>query len=182
MFLGNKKKSSSHLSRCKQRMWNPQTTISSSVNQKVTAAKSPATASNVIRRFYDGLNSHDLVAVEEIIAENCVYEDLIFPHPCVGHKEVIEFFQQFFDSTSSDLHFVIDDISGEDSQAVGVIWHIEWKGKPMPCSKGCSFYRLETVNDKRQIIYGRDSVESAIKPGKAALEMEHATKQERHRF
>lgn len=86
MFLGNKKKSSSHLSRCKQRMWNPQTTISSSVNQKVTAAKSPATASNVIRRFYDGLNSHDLVAVEEIIAENCVYEDLIFPHPCVGHK------------------------------------------------------------------------------------------------
>ncbi|KAL9342278.1 hypothetical protein Peur_065603 [Populus x canadensis] len=124
-------------------MWKPQMTISSSVNQKVTAAKSPATASNVIRRFYDGLNSHDL--------------------------EVIEFFQQFFDSTSSDLHFVIDDISGEDSHAVGVIWHIEWNGKPMPCSKGCSFYRLETVNGKRQIIYGRDSVESAIKPGKAAL-------------
>ncbi|CAK7327869.1 unnamed protein product, partial [Dovyalis caffra] len=76
------------------------------------------------RRFYDGLNSHDLVTVEELIAENCVYEDLIFPRPCVGRKAVLEFFQQFFDSTSTDLDFVIDDISGEDSLAVGVIWHL----------------------------------------------------------
>ncbi|KAJ6952402.1 hypothetical protein NC653_041516 [Populus alba x Populus x berolinensis] len=46
---------------------------------------------------------------------------------------------------------------------------MEWKGKSFPFSKGCSFYRLDAVNGKRQIIYGRDSVEPAVKPGEAAL-------------
>ncbi|KAJ6859619.1 hypothetical protein NC652_041795 [Populus alba x Populus x berolinensis] len=30
---------------------------------------------------------------------------------------------------------------------------MEWKGKSFPFSKGCSFYRLDAVNGKRQIIY-----------------------------
>ncbi|RZC54540.1 hypothetical protein C5167_013383 [Papaver somniferum] len=73
------------------------------------------------------------------------------------------------DSISKDLQFVIDDISNEDSLAVGVTWHLAWQGKPFPFSKGCSFYRLEVVNGKKQIIYGRDSVEPFIKPGESAL-------------
>ncbi|KAF8404287.1 hypothetical protein HHK36_009169 [Tetracentron sinense] len=46
----------------------------------------------------------------------------------------------------------------------------EWQGKPFPFSRGCSFYRLKVVNGKRQIIYGRDSVEPSIKPGETALD------------
>ncbi|XP_058736549.1 uncharacterized protein LOC131608958 isoform X2 [Vicia villosa] len=83
--------------------------------------------------------------------------------------EIIEFFKKFTDSTSLDLQFVIDDLSMEDSSSVGVTWHLEWKGKTFPFSKGCSFYRLEVINGKRQITYGRDSVEPAIKPGEATL-------------
>ncbi|CAJ2669268.1 unnamed protein product [Trifolium pratense] len=108
-------------------------------------------ASNVVRNFYDGINSHDVDSVQYLIAENCVYEDLVFPSPFVGRK------------------FVIDDLSTEDSSSVGVIWHLEWKGKAFPFSKGWSFYRLEVINGKRQITYGRDSVEPAIKPGDATL-------------
>lgn len=43
-------------------------------------------ASTVVRKFYEGINGHDLASVENLIAENCVYEDLIFPQPFVGRK------------------------------------------------------------------------------------------------
>uniref|UniRef100_A0A2N9J2K1 SnoaL-like domain-containing protein n=1 Tax=Fagus sylvatica TaxID=28930 RepID=A0A2N9J2K1_FAGSY len=126
-------------------------------------------AEEVVRKFYEGINGHDLASVGDLIANNCVYEDLIFASPFVGRKEIMQFFRKFIDSTARDLQFVIDDLSTEDSSAVGVTWHLEWKKRPFPFSKGCSFYRLEVVNKKRQIVYGRDSVEPAIKPGEAAL-------------
>lgn len=125
--------------------------------------------SSVVRAFYAGINSHDLDSVEELIAHNCVYEDLIFPQPFVGRKAIMDFFNKFIDTISMELQFVIDDISEADSSAVGVTWHLEWKGRPFPFSKGCSFYRLEVLNGKRQIIYGRDSVEPFLKPGETAL-------------
>ncbi|XP_074368084.1 uncharacterized protein LOC141708378 isoform X1 [Apium graveolens] len=128
-------------------------------------------AANVVRKFYGGINGRDLASVEALIANDCVYEDLIFPHPFVGRKAILEFFEKFNDSINEDLQFVIDDISTEDSIAVGVTWHLEWKGKPFPFSKGCSFYKLKVVNGQRKIIYGRDSVEPAIKPGETALDM-----------
>ncbi|KAK4413428.1 protein ABHD11 [Sesamum alatum] len=126
-------------------------------------------ASNVVRKFYDGINRRDLASVEDLISLNCIYEDLVFPRPFIGRKAILEFFKQFMDSISSDLQFAIDDISEEDSCAVGVTWHLDWKGKPFPFSKGCSFYRLDVVNGQRQIVYGRDCVEPAIKPGETAL-------------
>ncbi|XP_023518145.1 uncharacterized protein LOC111781680 isoform X2 [Cucurbita pepo subsp. pepo] len=167
---------------------------SSSSNNPVDTLQS---ASDVVRGFYDGVNRHDLASVEDLIAENCVYEDLIFSRPFVGRKvricwssqsllplyrlgflrfsvqllqDILIFFKKFNDSISKDLQFVIDDISTQDSSAVGVLWHLEWKGKEFPFSKGCSFYRL-VVGDakKRQIIYARDSVEPALKPGEMAL-------------
>jgi hypothetical protein len=87
-----------------------------------TAARS---AADVVRAFYDGVNRRDLAAVEPLIAEGCVYEDLVFPNPFVGRAEILGFFAGFMGSVSSDLRFVIDDISaGDDSRAVGVTWHL----------------------------------------------------------
>ncbi|KAL5982862.1 hypothetical protein ACLOJK_016940 [Asimina triloba] len=43
-------------------------------------------ASDVVRKFYDRINARDLAAVDELIAESCVYEDLIFSQPFVGRK------------------------------------------------------------------------------------------------
>ncbi|KAM3681615.1 hypothetical protein ACJW31_12G011000 [Castanea mollissima] len=168
--------------------WVPRTVtrVSSSDETKFAIASIPTTITNVnvvdddedvvvesaeevVRKFYDGINSRDLASVEDLIASNCVYEDLIFATPFVGRKEILQFFKKFTDSISIDLQFVIDDLSTEDSSAVGVTWHLDWRKRPFPFSKGCSFYRLEVVNKKRQIIYGRDVVEPAIKPGEAAL-------------
>ncbi|CAL0311379.1 unnamed protein product [Lupinus luteus] len=123
----------------------------------------------VVRNFYAKINARDVDSVQYLISDNCVYEDLVFPRPFLGRQEILEFFKKFTNATSRDLQFVIDDLSTQDSSSVGVIWHLEWKGKPFPFSKGCSFYRLEVINGKRQIVYARDSVEPAIKPGDAAL-------------
>ncbi|CAI9297808.1 unnamed protein product [Lactuca saligna] len=135
----------------------------------VVSSSSLDSASDVVRRFYEGINSRDLSTVVDLIAEDCVYEDLVFPQPFIGRKAILEFFEKFIYTISQDLQFAIDDISGEDTLAVGVTWHLEWKGKPFPFSKGCSFYRLEVVNGQRKIIYGRDIVEPAVKPGDLAL-------------
>ncbi|KAL1533895.1 hypothetical protein AAHA92_33712 [Salvia divinorum] len=126
-------------------------------------------AASTVRKFYDGINRRDLASVVDLIALNCVYEDLIFSQPFTGRKAILDFFNQFSDSISGDLQFAIDDISEEDTSAVGVTWHLEWKGKPFPFSRGCSFYRLDVINGQRQIVFGRDAVEPAIKPGETAL-------------
>lgn len=72
--------------------------ISSSENNRtaVDVASPLPTTSNVdgddgggavvVRRFYAGINGRDLASVEELIADDCVYEDLIFPRPFLGRK------------------------------------------------------------------------------------------------
>jgi hypothetical protein len=81
-------------------------------------------AAEVVREFYEGVNRRDLAAVAPLIAEGCVYEDLVFPRPMVGRDRVLGFFGDFMGSVSPDLRFVIDDISGDDPSAVGVTWHL----------------------------------------------------------
>ncbi|XP_057758872.1 uncharacterized protein LOC130979442 [Arachis stenosperma] len=143
--------------------------ISKAIEKNQSPTVTVDSAADVVRNFYGGINSRDLDSVEDLIALNCVYEDLVFPRPFVGRKEILEFFRHFTNATSTDLQFVIDDLSTNDHSSVGVTWHLEWKGKPFPFSRGCSFYRLEVINGKKQITYGRDCVEPAIKPGDAAL-------------
>lgn len=41
---------------------------------------------DVVRKFYGGVNRQDLGSVEGLIAEMCVYEDLVFPRPFVGRR------------------------------------------------------------------------------------------------
>ncbi|RID55123.1 hypothetical protein BRARA_G02402 [Brassica rapa] len=143
-----------------------------------TKAALPSRANNVVPKtpayeivssFYTAINSNDLSSARDLIAQDCVYEDLIFSSPFVGRTAILEFFGKFIDATSTDMQFVIDDISKEDSSAVGVSWHLEWKGKNFPFSKSCSFYRLEVIDGKKQIVYVRDCVEPAIKPGESVI-------------
>ncbi|ESQ28052.1 hypothetical protein EUTSA_v10019116mg [Eutrema salsugineum] len=142
---------------------------SSETAKNVVPDMAPTSASEVVSSFYAAINGNDLSSVTDLIAQDCVYEDLVFSSPFVGRTAILDFFGKFIESTSRDLQFVIDDISTEDSSAVGVSWHLEWKGKNFPFSKGCSFYRLQVIDGKRQIVYGRDCVEPAIKPGETVL-------------
>lgn len=71
--------------------------VSSSESYKtvVDVASTPETneggAADVVRRFYQGINSRDFGSVEKLIADNCVYEDLIFPQPFTGRKVTLPY-------------------------------------------------------------------------------------------
>jgi len=70
-----------------------------------------------------------------------------------------------------DIQFVVDDITSQDPEKVGVMWHVELESEkegfvPLPFSRGASFYRL---NKQGKIVYARDLVEPSSKPGPAAL-------------
>lgn len=84
--------------------WTPQTlqfrVSSSSANPTVKVASPPGTdgdesadvvesGADVVRKFYGGVNRQDLGSVEGLIAEKCVYEDLVFPRPFVGRKVLL---------------------------------------------------------------------------------------------
>lgn len=60
------------------------TSSSSSSSSSLVLLVDPA--SDVVRNFYSGINSRDLASVENLIADNCVYEDLIFPRPFTGRQ------------------------------------------------------------------------------------------------
>lgn len=73
--------------------WNWVVKSSSSSNNNITKVAATSviqleleSASNVVKKFYGGINGRDLSSVEALIADHCVYEDLIFPHPFVGRK------------------------------------------------------------------------------------------------
>ncbi|CAN7053087.1 hypothetical protein IGI04_028078 [Brassica rapa subsp. trilocularis] len=154
--------------------YDPATKAALSSRANNVVPKTPA--SEIVSSFYTAINSNDLASARDFIAQDCVYEDLIFSSPFVGRTAILDFFGKFIDATSTDMQFVIDDISKEDSSAVGVSWHLgelpkltQWKGKRFPFSKSCSFYRLEVIDGKKQIVYVRDCVEPAIKPGESVI-------------
>lgn len=71
------------------RKWNWVLNCSNPTNITTTELESELeveSASNVVRKFYGGINGRDIASVEPLIADNCVYEDLVFPHPFVGRK------------------------------------------------------------------------------------------------
>lgn len=107
----------------RSKAWATKNTIkaSSSENQTVTVAPSVESASDVVRSFYEGINGHDLDSVEELIAENCVYEDLIFPRPFVGRK-VLPTYRQLISSLSF-LHARVSHVLMLDFNNLGRVSH-----------------------------------------------------------
>ncbi|GAQ86246.1 hypothetical protein KFL_002780100 [Klebsormidium nitens] len=104
------------------------------------------------------------------ISEDCRYEDMIYTKPFVGRQAIRAFFEEQTSFFKDGLDFVIDEISGGSSDSCGLTWHVEFQGKVFPNSRGCSYYRCAVGADgKQQIVYGRDMVESALKPGSASL-------------
>uniref|UniRef100_A0A803M2G1 SnoaL-like domain-containing protein n=1 Tax=Chenopodium quinoa TaxID=63459 RepID=A0A803M2G1_CHEQI len=147
-----------------------------SLDQITPPLSSPLiSATDVVRNFYGGINRHELAVVEPLISESCVYEDLIFPQPFVGRKSILEFFGKFIDYVSTDLQFVIDAISEEDSSAVGVTWHLvneSWHKQSGTAGLVWPFSTVVTNFFDEGVLtvgYARDSVEPAIKPGESAL-------------
>ena len=119
-----------------------------------------------IRSMYAAINERDVDRAIAHIDESCIYQDLNFPKPFEGKAAVREMFADTLSRVPSDFAFVIDDLAGDDLGA-GLTWHVELSGVKFPNTRGASFYRLSP--DSNLIAFGRDVVESPVKPGKIAF-------------
>lgn len=124
--------------------------------------------SSAVTTFYDAWNRKDVDTAMSVIAEDCVYEDVVFQDPFIGKQAIRAYFEDIVKYLDKDVQFKIDDLSQDSSGKVGLMWHVEVDGIPIPFSRGCSFVRL---NPEGNIVFARDVVEPAIKPGHNAMKL-----------
>ncbi|WP_299489169.1 nuclear transport factor 2 family protein [Acaryochloris sp. IP29b_bin.137] len=121
----------------------------------------------LIQAMYEAINERNVAKALECIDPNCCYQDLNFVQPFQGKAAVEALFTESCQGMPADLRFVVDDITEGDALAVGVLWHVELGGIPLPNGRGVSFCRLSEETGK--LIFARDLVEPVIKPGKGAF-------------
>lgn len=130
-----------------------------------------ATAKDVVTTYYQAYNAKDIDQVLSLFSDDVIYEDLIYQEPFRGKAEVATYFENIGELVPKDIKFVVDDIT-EGSDRCGVMWHVEIESDndglvELPFSRGASFYRIHP--DTKKIVFARDLVEPALKPGGAAL-------------
>lgn len=123
-------------------------------------------ATDKVQSIYAAINQRDVSQAVMWIDEACCYEDLNFSATFMGRAAVQELFTESCQAVPADLKFIIDDITGDDL-AVGVTWHVEINEMAFPNGRGVSFYRFSPESGK--LIFARDCVEPALKPGRAAF-------------
>lgn len=132
----------------------------------VTGSFSP---SNTIRKLYSSINNKDLNQLALIISEDCFFDDFSFPQSFQGKKEALKFLEQLTTSMGQNTEFSIDNIyEGVDLTAI-VDWHLEWKKKEVPSSRGCSYYELSRDGEKLLIKNAQVITESSMTPKILAL-------------
>ncbi|KAI7845310.1 hypothetical protein COHA_001152 [Chlorella ohadii] len=135
-------------------------------------SRQPRTAKQAALDFYEYYNTKQISRiVDELIADDCEYEDLVHQEAFVGKQAIGAYFAEVERMVPADVRFCVEDITDGDPRKVGVRWHVEITGEDgqpveFPFSRGCSFYE---VNEEGKIVFARDIVEPSIKPGDAAL-------------
>lgn len=110
-------------------------------------------------RYFAAWNQRNMDAAVQVFADDCQYEDTVFPEPFDGKKELKKHLLLCKESLPSTFSFVIDDIA-DAGDKLGVKWHVENNGKQMPFTRGLSFY---TVDEATGLVKtGIDEVEPAV--------------------
>ncbi|KAJ4955842.1 hypothetical protein NE237_012625 [Protea cynaroides] len=130
---------------------------------------SPLTPSETIQQFYICINNKGRKELRELISNDCFFEDSSYSKAFEGKEEVMRFFEQLMESTGSNVKFNIERISEGDELTVWTTWHLDWKGKRIPFTRGCSFYECSEQKQRLMIKKARVMIESPIKPGVLVL-------------
>ncbi|KAL4437246.1 hypothetical protein ABPG75_004385 [Micractinium tetrahymenae] len=129
------------------------------------------TASEVATAYYSAWNDKRMDDVLSLMAPDVIYQDLIYEDPFVGREALAAYFKKIETLVPKDIKFCVEDITEGDPRRCGVRWHVEIADESgtsvqFPFSRGVSFYE---TNNQGQIVFARDIVEPAIKPGGASL-------------
>eukprot|EP00435_Cladocopium_sp_Y103_P011887 s738_g3.t1 len=123
-------------------------------------AVAPLKAPEVVRELWGkGLRTgEDLSQWKQLLAADCVYEDLYFQDAAKGKDEVMKLIGQKLLPSNSQL--IIDDIS-DGQKSCGFTWHVEEKGVGIG-QRGIGYVRL---NSAGEVVYVRDLGEPLFKAG-----------------
>ncbi|GFQ05823.1 hypothetical protein PHJA_002726400 [Phtheirospermum japonicum] len=130
---------------------------------------SPLSPAQTIVLFYSAINEKNLKQLNEMIADNCFFEDYSFPKPFRGKKEVLHFLEQLIMCMGQNMQFNVEHICEGNDNSVGVNWHLDWNKIQVPFTRGCSNYSLSVNVDKLVIEKAQIHIESPIKLGVVAL-------------
>jgi ketosteroid isomerase-like protein len=142
----------------------PATTTTIDASPKISASKS--TRLTAPEKYFAAFSERDMELAVSLFTDTVTYEDMQFPEAFSGKENVRKHLFKCADAFPTVFTFEVDDlVNGGDRMAV--LWHVNNGGEPLPFTRGCSFYELDS---KGRIQDGIDWVEPApLKPGGPAL-------------
>ncbi|XP_070009196.1 uncharacterized protein [Nicotiana sylvestris] len=131
---------------------------------------SPCSPSDTIKKFYSSINNNDLNQLALLISEDCFFDDFSYTRPFKGRKEAMKFLEKLTTCMGKNTKFCIEQIYEGVHLTTVVNWHLEWKKKQVPFTRGCSCYELSRDGEQLIIKKAQVIIESPIKPGSFALQ------------
>lgn len=125
--------------------------------------------SQIVDQYYTCINDKELRQLREYISEDACFDDYAFTQPFHGKEEVMRFLDQLTDCMGRNVKFRVKHIYEGDDLTAAASWHLEWKRKQIPFTRGCTFFKL-SKEGQNMIIWRADVlIESPIKPGSVVL-------------
>lgn len=120
-----------------------------------------------VRKYFEAWNERDMATACDQFVEECSYEDTQYAGAFTGKAALKDHLYKVADALPPSFSFVVDQIS-DGGDMVGVQWHVENEGQPLPFTRGCSMYKADPSTGK--IVSGFDVPEPApFKPGSSSL-------------
>jgi hypothetical protein len=96
-----------------------------------SATPAGASAEQVLDRFHEAWNRHDLPAALAMTSTNCVFEETVGEERCVGHAEIEAVWKPIFEEPSSHITVEESFTAGESFMSgtrVVQRWRFDWAG------------------------------------------------------
>jgi ketosteroid isomerase-like protein len=124
---------------------------------KTDNAKSTSTSTRLTapEQYFAAWNKRDMELAVSVFADEVTYDDTAFPEPFSGKENVRKHLFKCADAFPSTFTFEVDELVNAGDR-MAVLWHVENGGEPLPFTRGCSFYELDS---KGRIQDGIDFVE-----------------------
>lgn len=130
-------------------------------------ASSSSEGAQRVREYFEAWNARDMQKAVSCFAEDCSYDDTQYADAFVGRESLSKHLYRVAKCLPESFRFVLDDVA-DGGDRIGVRWHVESEGKPLPFTRGSSFYVIEDG----LIASGFDVPEPApLKPGDSGLRL-----------
>lgn len=105
--------------------------------------------------YFSYWNERDMASAIALFADDCVYEDTLYPGVFNGKNELQSHLFNVAKSLPTSFQFVVDVVSDDVSTGnVGVQWHVENGNQALPFTRGSSMYQVNSSTGK--IVKGFD--------------------------